>query len=117
MKSRSAKNKGKRLQNKVRDLLVEKFEKLLEPGDFKSTTMGESGIDIQLSPAARKHFPWGIECKNQEALSIWKCLKQAEDAGLDEDLKPLLIFKRNKSKIYACLQLEDFLDLLDGKEK
>ena len=41
MKARSAKNKGKRLQNKVRDLLVEKYSKVLEPGDFKSTTMGE----------------------------------------------------------------------------
>tara|TARA_B100000073_G_scaffold338088_1_gene334808 strand:+ start:492 stop:845 length:354 start_codon:yes stop_codon:yes gene_type:complete len=117
MKARSAKNKGKRLQNKVRDLLVEKYSKVLEPGDFKSTTMGESGIDIQLSPAARKKFPWAIECKNQEAISIWKCLKQAEDAAIDEKLKPLLIFKRNKSKIYATVELTDFLELLDGQEK
>ena len=75
MKTRSAKKKGKRLQNTVRNLLVEKYSEVLEPGDIKSTTMGESGIDVQLSPAARKVFPWGIECKNQEAISIWKCLK------------------------------------------
>ena len=56
MKTKSAKAKGKRLQNRVRDLLVEKYSKVLEEGDFKSTTMGESGIDIQLSPAARKKF-------------------------------------------------------------
>lgn len=59
MKTKSAKAKGKRLQNRVRDLLVEKYSKVLEEGDFKSTTMGESGIDIQLSPAARKKFPMG----------------------------------------------------------
>ena len=117
MKSRSAKNKGKRLQNTVRNLLVEKYSKVLEPGDFKSTTMGESGIDVPLSPAARKLFPWGIECKNQEAISIWKCLKQAETAADDEDLKPILVFKRNKSKTYAVLELQDFLDLLDGKKE
>ena len=117
MKARSAKNKGKRLQNAVRNLLVEKYSEVLEPGDFKSTTMGESGIDVQLSPAARKLFPWGIECKNQEAISIWKCLKQAEIAADDEDLKPLLVFKRNKSKTYAVLELQDFLDLLDGKKE
>ena len=116
MKTSSAKKKGKRLQNTVRNLLVEKYSEILESGDFKSTTMGESGIDVQLSPAARKLFPWGIECKNQEAISIWKCLKQAEIAADDEDLKPLLVFKRNKSKIYAVLELQDFLDLLDGKE-
>ena len=114
MKTRSAKNNGKRLQNKVKELLVEKFKLSLEDGDFKSTTMGESGIDIQLSPAARKKFPWAVECKNQEAIGIWKCLKQAEDAAKDESLKPLLIFKRNRSKTYACLELQDFLDLLDG---
>ena len=117
MKTRSAKNKGKRLQNTVRNLLVEKYSEILESGDIKSTTMGESGIDVQLSPAARKLFPWGIECKNQEAISIWKCLKQAEIAADDEDLKPLLVFKRNKSKIYAVLELQDFLDLLNGKKE
>ena len=30
MKPRSAKNKGKRLQNKVRDLILEKLNKLLK---------------------------------------------------------------------------------------
>ena len=113
MKTRSAKNKGKRLQNKVKELLVEKFKSSLEDGDFKSTTMGESGIDIQLSPAARKKFPWAVECKNQEAIGIWKCLKQAEDAAKDESLKPLLIFKRNRTKTYAVLEFDKLLELLD----
>ena len=34
MKTKSAKAKGKRLQNRVKDLLVEKFSKVLEEGDF-----------------------------------------------------------------------------------
>ena len=67
MKTRSAKNKGKRLQNSVRDILLETFTQL-EPDDIKSTTMGESGEDIQLSPAARKLIPYAIECKNQEKM-------------------------------------------------
>ena len=61
MKTRSAKNKGKRLQNSVRDILLETFTQL-EEDDIKSTTMGESGEDIQLSPAARKLIPYAIEC-------------------------------------------------------
>ena len=77
MKTRSAKNKGKRLQNNVRDLLLETFTEL-EPDDIKSTTMGEIGEDIQLSPAARKLIPYAIECKNQEKINIWESLKQAE---------------------------------------
>ena len=42
MKTRSAKNKGKRLQNTVRDVLLETFD-TLEPDDIKSAIMGDSG--------------------------------------------------------------------------
>ena len=68
MKTRSAKNKGKRLQNEVRDLILETF-KQLEPDDVRSTTMGDSGEDVLLSPAARKLFPFSVECKNQAVVS------------------------------------------------
>ena len=114
MRPRSAKAKGKRLQNKVTTILQEKYSSVLEKGDFKSTTMGEHGMDVQLSPAARKVFPFAIECKNQEALNIWKSLEQAETNS--EGLMPLLIFKRNKSKIYISLEISDFLKLLDGNK-
>ena len=40
--------------------------------------MGDSGEDILLSPAARKLFPFSVECKNQEKLNIWSSLEQAE---------------------------------------
>ena len=109
MKTRSAKNKGKRLQNKVRDLILEKFQ-TLEPDDVRSTTMGESGEDIQLSPAARKLIPFAFECKNQEKLNIWESLKQAESNS--QKGKPVLVFKRNRSKTYAVLEIQDFIDLI-----
>ena len=112
MKSRSAKNKGKRLQNNVRDLILEKF-KQLEEDDVRSITMGDSGEDILLSPAARKLFPFSVECKNQEKLNIWSSLEQTEtNAGKHT---PLLIFKRNRSKTYAVLQLDDLMEMLDER--
>lgn len=114
MKTRSAKNKGKRLQNSVRDILLETF-KQLEPDDIKSTTMGESGEDIQLSPAARKLIPFAFECKNQEKLNIWSALEQAESNS--EKGKPVLVFKRNRSKTYAVLQIEDFMELIKCLQK
>ena len=110
MKTRSAKNKGKRLQNNIRDILLETFKEQLEPDDIKSTTMGESGEDIQLSPAARKLIPYAIECKNQEKLNIWESLKQAESNS--EKGKSVLIFKRNRSKTYAVLEIQDFINLI-----
>ena len=110
MKPRSAKNKGKRLQNKVRDLILEKFD-ILEPDDVRSITMGESGEDILLSPAARRVFPFSVECKSQEKLSIWSSLEQAE--GNSGEHAPLLIFKRNRSKTYAVLEFDELLKLLN----
>ena len=110
MKPRSAKNKGKRLQNKVRDIILEKFDKL-EPDDVRSITMGDAGEDILLSPAARRLFPFSVECKAQESLSIWSALQQAEsNAGKHI---PLLVFKRNRSKTYAVLEFDKLLELLN----
>ena len=110
MKSRSAKNKGKRLQNNIRDLLLETFNQL-EPDDVRSAIMGEQGEDIKLSPAARRLIPYSFECKNQEALNIWSSLEQAETNSGDYD--PVLIFKRNRSKTYAVINIEKFIELIN----
>ena len=110
MKSRSAKNKGKRLQNQVRNLLLEKFQQL-EEDDVRSTTMGDSGEDVLLSPFARRLFPFSIECKNQEKLNIWSSLEQAENNSGSHT--PLLIFKRNRTKTYAVLEFDKLLELLN----
>ena len=110
MKPRSAKNKGKRLQNKIRDIILEKFDSL-EPDDVRSITMGDSGEDILLSPAARRLFPFSVECKNQEKLNIWSALEQAEENSGDHT--PLVIFKRNRSKTYAVLEFDKLLELLN----
>ena len=114
MKTRSAKNKGKRLQNKVRDLILEKFTQL-EEDDVRSTTMGDSGEDVLLSPAARKLFPFSVECKNQEKLNIWSSLQQAED-NAGEHI-PLVVFKRNRSKTYVAMNIDYLMELLNDKEK
>jgi len=65
----SRKQKGRRLQQAVRDLILENFKEL-EPDDVRSTPMGVSGTDVQLSPAARRLFPYSTECKNTERLNI-----------------------------------------------
>ena len=114
MKTRSAKNKGKRLQNNVRDLLLETFSDL-EPDDIRSAIMGETGEDIKLSPAARRLIPYSFECKNQEKLNIWDSLQQAEENSGVYD--PVLIFKRNRSKTYAVINIEKFIELINENNK
>ena len=54
MKTSSAKAKGRKLQDLVRDKLLEKFKNYLEEDDIKSAIMGETGEDIKLSPAAKR---------------------------------------------------------------
>jgi len=114
MKTRSAKNKGKRLQNDVRDLILETFKEL-EPDDVRSTSMGASGEDLLLSPAARKLFPFSVECKNQERLNIWDSLEQAEDNAGQHI--PLLVFKRNRSKTYISMEINDLIKILNDKKE
>jgi len=113
MKSRSCKNKGVRLQNEVRDSLMESFPSLRD-GDVKPAVMGESGEDLILSPAARDVLPYSIECKNQEKISIWACLKQAEENCVDGST-PLLVFSRNRSDTYVTLKFSDFLNIIKPK--
>ena len=110
MKTSSRKSKGRRLQNKIRDLLLEHFSDELENDDIRCAIMGESGEDLKLSPAARKLIPYSFECKNQEKLNIWDSLEQAEKNSDGYD--PVLIFKRNRSKTYVVLEISDFLGLL-----
>ena len=115
MKTSSGKAKGRRLQNKVRDVLLEHFSEELEPDDIRTAIMGETGEDIKLSPAARKLIPYSFECKNQEKLNIWSSLEQAdENSG---DYPPVLIFKRNRSKTYVTIELEEFMKLIDDRSK
>ena len=64
--ARTAKNKGRLGQNEIRDKLLEAFPEF-EPDDIKSTTMGDTGEDIQLSPAVRKKLPITIEVKRRKA--------------------------------------------------
>ena len=110
MKTRSAKSNGRRLQNQVKELLLEAFTEL-EPDDIRTAIMGETGEDIKLSPAARREIPFSFECKNQEKINIWESLNQAEENS--GDYPPVLIFKRNRSKTYAVLEIDDFIDIIN----
>jgi hypothetical protein len=126
VRPQSAKAKGRRLQQEVRDAVLAAFP-ALEPDDVRSTSMGASGADLLLSPAARKLFPYYVECKNQEALNVWEALKQTAlgvyrhsvDAVQANPLvtivggvQPLLVFRRNKTPTYAVVPWEHFLELV-----
>ena len=108
MKASSAKGKGRRLQNYLRDKLYDCFPSLRD-GDIKGAVMGESGEDIKLSPAAQDLIPYSFECKNQERLNIWDSLSQAEG---NSNERTVVVFKRNRTKTYVAIDLEAFLVLI-----
>ena len=116
MKPKSIKAKGRNLQNLVRDKLRQVFIQewklmpKLETDDIKSQTMGMSGEDIVLSPSAKKLIPYSFECKNTERLNLWKAIEQAEDNC--EDRSVVVTVKRNRSKVYAVIEFEQFLKLI-----
>ena len=111
MKSRSAKAKGRRLQQEVQQKLLESFPGILEDDDVKVAIMGESGVDIELSPLARKHIPYSIECKNTEKIAVWQALKQATE-NTREGTEPAVVFRRNNSETYAIIRFEHLVELM-----
>ena len=108
---RSRKSKGAKFQNEIRDLILEKFGDKLEPDDVKTAVMGESGIDIKLSPLAQRVFPFAVEAKRTEKMSVPAWWEQAKTNGTDK-LKPIVITKQNRKEPLVIMSLTDFLDLL-----
>ena len=83
--ARTAKAKGRLGQNEIRDKILETFPDL-EPDDVRSTTMGDTGEDIQLSPAARKKIPITIEVKRRKSAlkTVYDYIEQAEANAIGE---------------------------------
>ena len=108
MKTQSAKAKGRKLQQWVRDLILEAWTDL-EPDDVRSTSMGAGGEDLQLSPAARRKFGYSVECKNVEKLNVWEAYEQAsENCG---DYEPIVVMKKNRKKPLVVVDAEYFIHL------
>lgn len=108
MRPASAKAKGRRLQNQVAED-IRTLPGLVE-GDVVPAIMGQSGMDITLSPGKQHIFPFAVECKNQESLNIWAAMAQAE-ANSPADLEALLVFTRNGAPTYACLSWAELLGI------
>ncbi len=111
MKTSSAKAKGRRLQQWVRDQLIEQLD--VHPEDIESRSMGAGGEDLIMARSAREKFPYSIECKNQESLNIWKAYEQAtENSG---NYEPIVFIKRNNQKPLVVIDAEYFVRLHDDE--
>ena len=107
MKTQSAKAKGRRLQQWVRDTLVESLG--VHPEDIESRSMGAGGEDLIMARAARQKFPYSIECKNVEKLNVWDAYSQAESNS--GDYEPIVVMKKNGKKPLVVVDAEYFVRL------
>ncbi len=113
MKTSSAKAKGRRFQQWVRDLLIEDLD--IHPEDIESRSMGAGGEDLIMARAAREKFPMSIECKNQEKVNVWKSYDQAKaNCG---DYEPVLFMKKNNSKPLVVVDAEYFVKLFGDDDE
>lgn len=113
MKVSSKKSKSRKLQQKVREELLKLFPELHDD-DVKSTPMGVTGEDVQLSPAARDKLPYQFECKSIARFAGYSIMEQAESHG---DYTPISVIKANYKKPIVMLYWEDFWEILNEQSK
>jgi hypothetical protein len=107
MRVQSAKAKGRRLQQWVREKLIEMLN--VHPEDIESRSMGAGGEDLIMARAARQKFPYSIECKNVEKLNVWEAYEQAQaNSG---DYEPIVVMKKNGKKPLIVVDAEYYIQL------
>ena len=108
--SKQAKQKGRLGQQEIRDALLQAFPEL-EPDDIKSTVMGDTGADIQLSPAARKRIPLSIEVKRRkgELKTVYGFIEQASRHSAEE---PVVFFRSDRKPWVVMIGIDHYMELL-----
>lgn len=108
MKTKSCKAKGRVLQNMVRDRLMQILE--LSKSEIRCAIMGETGKDIIFTNPVK--YPYFIECKNRQSVSVYKEFQSAKDRA-GKELVPILVIKKNGIKNpLAVVELGTLADLI-----
>jgi hypothetical protein len=111
MRTSSAKAKGRRLCQKVRDTLLE-WAPDLQEGDIRITSSGAPGEDLLLSPKAQEVYPVTFECKNHERIQIWVAYEQAKQHAAETGLMPVVVFSKNREEPMITMKLDHWLKLV-----
>lgn len=111
----SNKAKGRRLQywvaEKVAQLLGVTFDQQDDLCPVHSREMSQSGDDVFIrDKALAEKFPYSIECKNTEKVSLYAFIEQAK-ANTKEGQEWLVVHKKNRSKPVVVMDAEHFFAL------
>ena len=114
MRTSSAKAKGRRLQQwvaeKISDLTGFQYG---ADRPIESRAMGQSGCDVRLERQVLDKFPFSVEAKNVEKVSLWASIDQAKANQID-GTDWLLIIKRNHRNPIVVMDGAAFFKLLGG---
>ena len=113
--TRAAKAKGRGGQQEVRDKLLETFPEF-EPDDIKSTTMGDTGEDIQLSPLARKTLPISIEVKRRKS-GMKTAYDYIDQAGNHCKGEPVVFYRSDRQPWIVMVGMDHYMELLRNWKK
>lgn len=106
MNTKSAKAKGRKLQNWVRERLL--FHLGLEDDEVTTAIMGEGGVDVKLLKTKQYLFDYVIECKSQKSgfTAVYKAMRQCVcHTGSGE---PLVVIKQDRERPLVILDAEYF---------
>lgn len=115
MKTSSKKAKGRILQYWVADKICQLFGISFSYADdlcpIKSRGMGQSGNDVYITDKSLyDKFPYAIECKNTETVSLYSYIEQVK-ANTKDGQPWIVIHKKNRNKPIIIMDAEHFFDL------
>ena len=116
--AKSGKQKARRAQQKAASIIMEALQ--LQPEDVESIAMGQSGQDIRLTEQARNRWPFhAIEVTANLNQSVWAKFSQAQKYATQQKAgeipgngRPILIFKKNSTPLFAMVLFEDLADAI-----
>lgn len=111
MKTKSAKAKGRTLQNWVRDVICKHFN--IEKSEVYTAVMSTSGTDVRLQTKkqALELLPFSIECKNREEYrTAYTAFNHALVNAEKDGLMPAAVIKMNHKPPLIIFDAEMFLE-------
>jgi len=111
-KSKNNKQKGRRFQQQVVEMIIANTE--IEPSQIQSTPMGQIGPDIQMTEASRDLFPFAVECKaGGQMKEPYQALAQAER---HQNGMPLVFAKADYQPTIVVMYASDWFDICSRRE-
>lgn len=119
IKVQSAKGKGMNFQReicqKIADLIGIPYLRGDDESLIESRSSGVNGTDIILRGEAKKRFPFSIEAKNSESLSLVDAVQQAQ-ANQAEDTMWLVVHRRKVLPMDIVIMAWESFEELYGRK-